>query len=49
MFVFFALTFLVGMIPGVGWIAWLAKAVFSIAGSGAIILMMFDRQPQENC
>lgn len=47
-FVFFALTFLVGMIPGVGWIAWLAKAVFSIAGSGAIILMMFDRQPQES-
>ncbi|NLI39817.1 MAG: hypothetical protein GX421_01325 [Caldisericales bacterium] len=48
-FVFFMASFLIGMISGIGWIAWLAKAVFSIAGCGAIILMMFDRQPQENC
>ncbi|HNW32020.1 MAG TPA: hypothetical protein PL190_02895 [Caldisericia bacterium] len=45
-FMFFALSFLIGMIPGIGWIAWLAKTVFSVAGCGAIIMMMFDRQPQ---
>lgn len=45
-FMFFTLSFLIGMIPGIGWIAWLAKTVFSVTGCGAIIMMMFDRQPQ---